>query len=332
LLRGCDGQPTAIFKPIDEEPWAPHNPRGKKGVFGSETYRPGVKSGELTVREVAAWLLDRDGFSGVPPTSLVTVGHDRLPSKKVYADQVTNDKFNGLLRDLIVIENSKFADELEMSQASYSTYNSEASRVELAGNKVGSLQQYVANSGPIENFSSDLFSVNEVHKLAILDLRICNLDRNSENILVQKLENGYKLIPIDHGLSIPDSLEVCSYEITWLGFDQAELPFSQRSLDYIRAIDVDRDIQMLTDNFRFRPECLRNMKVSCLLLKKAAGAGLTLAQIGKIICRPDLDDAELSPLEKIVKKAEELSAKLEVHFLDIKVKTKGSKTNLSQFA
>ena len=242
LLRGCDGQPTAIFKPIDEEPWAPHNPRGKKGVFGSETYRPGVKSGELTVREVAAWLLDRDGFSGVPPTLLVTVGHDRLPSKKVYADQVTNDKFSGLLRDLIVIENSKFADELEMSQASYSTYNSEASRVELAGNKVGSLQQYVANSGPIENFSSDLFSGDEVHKLAILDLRICNLDRNSENILVQKLENGYKLIPIDHGLSIPDSLEVCSYEIAWLGFDQAELPFSQRSLDYIRAIDVDRDI------------------------------------------------------------------------------------------
>lgn len=115
LLRGCDGQPTAIFKPIDEEPWAPHNPRGKKGVFGSETYRPGVKSGELTVREVAAWLLDLDGFSGVPATSLVTVGHDSLPSKKVYADQVTNDKFSGLLRDLIVIENSKFADELEMS-------------------------------------------------------------------------------------------------------------------------------------------------------------------------------------------------------------------------
>lgn len=190
----------------------------------------------------------------------------------------------------------------------------------------------MANSGPIENFSSDLFSADEVHKLAILDLRICNLDRNSENILVQKLENGYKLIPIDHGLSIPDSLEVCSYEIAWLGFDQAKLPFSQRSLDYIRAINVDKDIQTLTDNFRFRPECLRNMKVSCLLLKKAAGAGLTLAQIGKIICRPDLDDAELSPLEKIVKKAEELSTKLEVHFLDIKVKTKGTKTNLSQFA
>lgn len=232
------------------------------------------------MREVAAWLLDRDGFSGVPPTSLVTVSHDRLPSKKVYADQITDDKFSGLLRELIVIENSKFSDELEMSQASYSTYNSEASRVELAGNKVGSLQQFVANSGPIENFSSDLFSTDEVHKLAILDLRICNLDRNTENILVQKLENGYTLIPIDHGLSIPDSLEICSYEIAWLGFEQAELPFSQRSLDYIRAIDVDKDIQMLTDKFRFRPECLRNMKVSCLLLKKAAAAGLTLAQIG----------------------------------------------------
>jgi hypothetical protein len=36
------------------------------------------------------------------------------------------------------------------------------------------------------NFSSSLFSVDEVHKIAILDLRIMNLDRNDGNLLVKK--------------------------------------------------------------------------------------------------------------------------------------------------
>jgi hypothetical protein len=33
------------------------------------------------------------------------------------------------------------------------------------------------------------------------------------------------------------------------------------------------------------------MKISGSLLKKAASKGLNLAQIGKILCRPDDDDA-----------------------------------------
>ena len=49
---------VAIFKPIDEEPFAPNNPKGRQGPFGSETLRPGVKSGESTIREIAAYFLD----------------------------------------------------------------------------------------------------------------------------------------------------------------------------------------------------------------------------------------------------------------------------------
>jgi len=50
--------------------------------------------------------------------------------------------------------------------------------------KIGSLQKYMESEGPLENFSSDLFSIDEVHKIAILDMRIMNLDRNETNILV----------------------------------------------------------------------------------------------------------------------------------------------------
>jgi len=73
-----DSVPVAVWKPIDEEPFAPNNPRGMQASFGSETCRPGVKSGESSLREVLAYLLDHEGFAGVPPTALVEVSHPNL--------------------------------------------------------------------------------------------------------------------------------------------------------------------------------------------------------------------------------------------------------------
>lgn len=62
----------AIFKPFDEEPFTPNNPKGYIGKVGSPAFkfllkyiwcikiiRPGVRSGESAVREVAAYLLGK---------------------------------------------------------------------------------------------------------------------------------------------------------------------------------------------------------------------------------------------------------------------------------
>lgn len=70
----------------------------------------------------------------------------------------------------------------------------------------------------------------DVHRIAILDIRILNCDRNEENILVKKCFSSqqskttllkkdnskpskpkveFELIPIDHGLSFPDSMSIC---------------------------------------------------------------------------------------------------------------------------
>ena len=76
FLRGVDKLPLAVFKPIDEEAFAPNNPRDYVGAFGQNTFRNGVLSGEACIREVSAFLLDRDGFSGVPPTTMVEATHD----------------------------------------------------------------------------------------------------------------------------------------------------------------------------------------------------------------------------------------------------------------
>lgn len=165
------------------------------------------------------------------------------------------------------------------------------------------------SEGDIGNYSPDLFHKDEVHKIAILDLRILNLDRNEGNILVKtKLESKTQrkvrtLVPIDHGLSIPDNLSICSYDLAWLSWRQAEKPFSSRSMKFIEEIDIAEDIRLLESTFKFRPICLRNARISSLLLKRSALAGLTLAQIGQLLCRPDEDDTVPSLLERIVDKA-----------------------------
>lgn len=82
LFRGPNKQTLAVFKPIDEEAFAPNNPRDHIGPFGSKTFRAGVLSGEACIREVAAYLIDTDGFSGVPPTTMVETTHESLKTFK----------------------------------------------------------------------------------------------------------------------------------------------------------------------------------------------------------------------------------------------------------
>ena len=117
-------------------------------------------------------------------------------------------------------------------------------------------------------------------------------------------------MPIDHGLSIPDSLAISSYEIAWLGFSQAEQPFSEECLEYISRIDIRKDLKMLESLLPFREVCLRNMRISTLLLQVGARMGLTLAQIGGILCRPDEDDQQPSILETLVSEAEKSKSAL----------------------
>ncbi len=112
--------------------------------------------------------------------------------------------------------------------------------------KHGSLQEFVQFNDVAGNFSPNLFSVEEVHKIAILDLRILNCDRNQANIGVRKLTKKsesskskifYELIPIDHGLSFPDNFEIYDHEITWMDYPQSKLPFSESEKEFIAGIN-----------------------------------------------------------------------------------------------
>lgn len=74
FISALEGKNLAVFKPQDEEPLAPNNPKGHKGCsLDRDGLRRGVRPGEGAVREVIAFTLDHEHFAGVPPTTMVTL-------------------------------------------------------------------------------------------------------------------------------------------------------------------------------------------------------------------------------------------------------------------
>eukprot|EP00300_Choanocystis_sp_HF-7_P019978 c20477_g1_i1.p1 GENE.c20477_g1_i1~~c20477_g1_i1.p1 ORF type:complete len:400 (+),score=78.11 c20477_g1_i1:149-1348(+) len=76
FVKSSDYANVAVFKPLDEEPCAPNNPKGLSGSIGDASIKQGVKSGEQAIREVAAYMLDHSQIAGVPPTALVSMSSD----------------------------------------------------------------------------------------------------------------------------------------------------------------------------------------------------------------------------------------------------------------
>lgn len=74
LLRDEEGTAMAVYKPLDEEAFAPNNPKGFVGKnMGDEGAGGSIRVGEAALREVAVSLLD-GGFAGVPTTVLARMG------------------------------------------------------------------------------------------------------------------------------------------------------------------------------------------------------------------------------------------------------------------
>lgn len=170
--------------------------------------------------------------------------------------------------------------------------------------KVGSLQQFVRADSDCEERGPSAFPVREVHKIAVLDLRLANTDRNGGNILAKKTLDSWELIPIDHGYCLPDTFEDLSFE--WMYWAQARVPFDKEVQEYIAALDADKDIAILeAHGVKLRPACERVLRVCTMLLTKASARGWTAYQIGCVCSRQSLTK---SPLEKLHQNALHLAA------------------------
>ncbi|KAJ6800020.1 phosphatidylinositol 4-kinase gamma 4-like [Iris pallida] len=268
---------VAVFKPIDEEPMAENNPRGLPLSPDGEGLKRGTRVGEGALREVAAYVLD----------------HPVKGRRSFCSDGIG---FSGVPPTAMV--------------------RCGGGRGGEKGLKVGSLQRFVRNHGSCEDMGPRAFPVEEVHKIAVLDLRLANADRHAGNMLVVcKDEGRFVLVPIDHGYCLPENFEDCTFE--WLYWPQARRPFNSETIDYIRSLDADEDIDLLK-SYGWEPslECSRTLRISTMLLKKGTERGLTPYDIGSILCRETLK--EESRIEKIIREAEDavLPATSEDTFLE----------------
>ncbi|KAG9150660.1 hypothetical protein Leryth_008124 [Lithospermum erythrorhizon] len=256
---------VSVFKPIDEEPMAFNNPRGLPLSEDGEGLKKGTRVGEGALRECAAYILDHPK-SGHRSFSGEVIGFSDVPPTL-----------------LVKCLHQGF-------------YHPDGVKV-----KLGSLQMFIENHGSTEDMGPSAFPVEEVHKIAVLDLRMANADRHAGNILVSKDENGKtRLIPIDHGYCLPDRFEDCTFE--WLYWPQARVPFSPDTVEYIKSLDAEEDLALLKFyGWEVPVECARTLRVSTMLLKKGVEKGLTPFAIGNIMCRETLHTE--SVIEEIVQEA-----------------------------
>ncbi|CAM9444076.1 unnamed protein product [Ectocarpus sp. 12 AP-2014] len=343
FLQDAARQKVAVFKPQDEEPFAPNNPReAMQGGLGGGTVsmRPGIGAGESYVREVAAYILDDRNLHGVPPTTLVEAKHPAF----CYWDHKERKK-------------------------------------------LGSFQEFVRHDMVVEDISPSRLTRREVQKIALLDMRILNRDRNSVNILVrsrprrscsfsERVRSGgggggdgshsrygssdsnteasprgvsvagasrgstqsgglatggggggegggrragsrrssggvlagsteYELIPIDHGLCLSNELVIDWCDWCWLDWRQIKEPVDPELYDYIMSFEPEATAERLGNTLNLQEPCLRNLRIAETLLQEGVKAGLTLYDIACIIRREDFD--KVSELETLIARATELA-------------------------
>ncbi|KAL8229051.1 hypothetical protein R6Q57_013951 [Mikania cordata] len=281
-FRNCRGESVAIVKPTDEEPYAPNNPKGFVGrVLGQPGLKRSIRVGETGYREVAAYLLDYGHFANVPPTALVKISHSIFN---------INDNVN----------------------------NNKPSKMKKHFSKLASLQQFIPHDFDASDHGTSSFPVSAVHRVGILDIRIFNTDRHAGNLLVKKLNDDgverfsqVELVPIDHGLCLPENLEDPYFE--WIHWPQASIPFSEEELKYIEDLNPYHDADMLqTELPMIREASLRVLILCTIFLKEAAAYGLTLAEIGEMMSREfRRGEEEPSELELICMDARRFVAELE---------------------
>jgi hypothetical protein len=152
--------------------------------------------------------------------------------------------------------------------------------------KVGSFQEFRIHDEEAGDLSSSLFSIEEAHKIAIMDVRLLNTDRNDENLLVKRLPSAdLELIPIDHGCSLPSTLQVMWHDWIWLSWPQTKRPFSKSEKDYIEGLNASNDSVLLSSELNLAWRNLLMLNIATTFLQKGAAADLTLFDIASMMAR-----------------------------------------------
>mmetsp|Transcript_16100 Transcript_16100/g.24266 ORF Transcript_16100/g.24266 Transcript_16100/m.24266 type:complete len:903 (-) Transcript_16100:252-2960(-) len=192
FLRNTFGSYVAVFKPHDEEQGMPNNPKDRVGT-GEVGLREHFQPGQGCLRELAAYIMDYKHFSGVPATTLVHCEH---PTFHYPRHHNVGEK---------TLQGESFP-------------------------KLGSLQAFVHGADLFEDIGPSLLSDFQVQKIALLDIRLINCDRNAANILVQHTHSH-------HDNDSPDHFTQCSHD-SGLQFEVSGSPNSRGEMDMNMDMNV----------------------------------------------------------------------------------------------
>lgn len=262
FLRAQNGDTIAVAKPMDEEPLAFNNPKGLAGrLLGQPGMKSSIRIGETGFRESAAYVLDHDGFAGVPPTALVRFSHFKFNINNPGSDSTTVYKIASLQR--------------------YAKHDSDA--------------------GDLGPSSFSVTSVHHIGILDVRLLNLDRHAGNILVRHIQEGYGGgtSELVPIDHGFCLPEALDDPYFE--WLHWPQASIPFSEAEVDYISSLDPFKDAELLRTRIPSIGESPIRVLVLCtIFLKQATAHGLCLADIGEMMTRDfNGGDENWSALEKL---------------------------------
>jgi hypothetical protein len=289
------GKVTAVFKPADEEPTNGSSPCGS---LISPSSSPRHPPGGSIPRSSPDW---RDSSRSA---QMLAAGF--RPGDGVYKEVAA-----------YLLDHSNFAKVPQTALAECNFVDSETRQLRT---KMGAFQVYVPNVGDADDWGPGIFPTEDVHRIAILDIRILNFDRHGGNILVTKSASGrHGLVPIDHAFALPENILAVPWAV-WMDWPAAREPISAATKSYIAGLEPDIEARMLQDELgeNIRTSSTRALKIATRLLQKGAAAGLTLHDIGLLIYTREGEesDDQKSELQKIVDEAIESSKLRQSHIGD----------------
>lgn len=317
FLLDDSGDKVGIFKPCDEEPLAPNNPKGWAGrAMGAPGMKPSVRVGEAALREVAAYLLDHGGFAGVPPAALVLCRHPvlnykvKMPKIESLMDISAMARAGGdaaataglpcaLSRCALSDPSPAAAAAAAAAVAEQEEWASHLEGPALPGGyKLGSFQAFAAHVGDANDIAPSHFSADNIHRIGILDIRLLNCDRHAGNLLVaERGTAGAVAGPPDAAAGATASLPADALRrlvpidhgyalpealeepyFEWQYWPQTSVPFSAEVREYVASLDAQADTALLRQQIpALRLECLRCLEVTTLVCSRRSLANIILS-------------------------------------------------------
>lgn len=259
-------QEWGIFKPQIQELGGAKNPSWMLWLLGASTSSFGITPQTSFLRERVAYLLDKDHFADVPLTTISHFAHKNLDTSLF--PKTPPPDLTGSFQ--IYKSNCQLANQ--------TIYQDEY--IEAGASKMLVLlhRLYIWTIRWFPLFFGRRIPASQIHKVAILDIRLLNSDRHLANLLVDK--NG-KTYPIDHGLILPTQAKQLRFD--WKKLIHAREPLSWKERRYIQQLDPNKDAQVLRESGITDEGAIHRMKLSTYLLQAGVARGLSLYQIADLM-------------------------------------------------